>query len=110
MDDLSTLWLILAAALATFWPLPAFTLLALPMLAGLRRALSRSLGIETATISTDDLNRGTCLQPCFRARNAAVVQNINDCTTLEIDHDRAVSCGATPTPIIDANDSHCILN
>src|SRR5690554_351740 len=43
-------------------------------LAGLRRALSRSLGIETATISTDDLNRGTCLQPCFRARNAAVVQ------------------------------------
>lgn len=28
----------LAAALATFWPLPAFTLLALPMLAGLRRA------------------------------------------------------------------------
>ena len=75
-------------------------------LSGLRRALSGSLGIETAAISADDLNRRAFLQLGFRALNAAVVQDIDNCSTLEIDDDRAVSRGAPPTPIIDANDPY----
>ena len=81
---------------------------AISHLAGLRRSLSGSLGVETATISTDDLNGRAFLQPRFRTRNAAVVQNINDRSALEIDYDRAVSCGAAPAPIVDANDPDII--
>lgn len=75
-------------------------------LLSLRCALSGSLGIKTAAISADDLNRGASLQPCFRALYAAVVQNVDNCSTLEIDDDRAVSCRAPPTPIIYANDPY----
>ena len=75
-------------------------------LSGLRSALTGSPGIETAAISADDLNGRTFLQPRFRTLNAAVVKDIDNCSTLEIDDDRAVSCGAPPAPIIDANDPY----
>ena len=45
---------------------------------GLRRALSGSLGIETAAITADDLYRRAFLQPCFRAFNAAVIKDIDN--------------------------------
>ena len=45
------------------------------LLSGLRSAFSGSLGIQSAAISANDLNRGAFLQPCFCALYAAVVQN-----------------------------------
>lgn len=70
----------------------------------LRRTLSGSLSVETASIAADDLDGRTFLQPGFRTFNAAVINDIDNYATLEIDHDCAVSGRAPPTPIIDAND------
>ena len=73
---------------------------------GLRRTFSGSLCIETAAITADDLNRWAVSQPRFRALNAAVVKDIDNCSTFEIDHDRAVSGGAPPALIINPNNSN----
>jgi hypothetical protein len=76
---------------------------AVSRLAGLRCALAGCLGIQTTAISANDLDSRTCLEPCFCALDAAVFQNLDDRMMLEIDHDRAVSRGMPPAPIINAN-------
>jgi hypothetical protein len=78
-------------------------------LAGLRCALPGCLGIQATAISANDLDGRTFSQPCFCALDAAVVQNIDDRMTLEIDHDRAVPGGLPPAPIINAHDPNIVF-
>ncbi|MGZ2505245.1 hypothetical protein ACVINI_005791 [Rhizobium beringeri] len=78
-------------------------------LAGLRCALPGCLGIQATAISANDLDGRTFSQPCFCALDAAVVQNIDDRMTLEIDHDRAVPRGMPPAPIINAHDPNIVF-
>jgi len=59
-------------------------------LAGLRRALSRCLSIQTTAISAHDLDRWMLLQPRSCALDAAVFQNIDNRMTLKIDHNRPI--------------------
>src|SRR5687768_6055888 len=54
-------------------------------LAGLRRALSRCLSIQTTAISAHDLDCRTLLQPRSCALDAAVFQNIDNRMTLNSD-------------------------
>jgi hypothetical protein len=78
-------------------------------LPGLRCTLPGGPGIEAAAISADDLNSRTFLQPCLCALDATIVQNIDDCSAFEIDHDGAVVQGLPPAPIINANNSNIII-
>jgi hypothetical protein len=78
-------------------------------LAGLPCALPGCLGIQATAISANDLDSRTFLQPCFCALDAAVVQNIDDRLTLEIDHDRAVPRGMPPAPIINAHNPNIVF-
>jgi hypothetical protein len=58
---------------------------AVSYLAGLRRALSRCLSIQTTAISAHDLDCRTLLQPRSCALDAAVFQNIDNRMTLNSD-------------------------
>ena len=81
-------------------------------LPSLRSTLSGGLSIQAAAISADDLDSRAFLQPCFCALNAAVVQNIDNRSSLEIDNDSAVTRGVPPAPIINATTgilSACLL-
>lgn len=78
-------------------------------LAGLRRALSGCLSIQTTAISANDLDSRTFLEPCFCALDAAVVQNLDDRMMLEIGHDRAVPRGMPPAPIINAHNPNIVF-
>ncbi|TWI22265.1 hypothetical protein IQ26_06698 [Mesorhizobium tianshanense] len=72
-------------------------------LPGLRCAFTDGLRIQAAAVSADDFDGGMVPQPPGCIIDAAVVQNVDNRATLEIDHDGPVSCRASPAPVIDAN-------
>jgi hypothetical protein len=72
-------------------------------LARLRRTLANSLRIKAAAIPADDLDGRVLSQPLGRSLDTAVIQNVDNRATLEINHDGPVSCCSSPAPVIDAN-------
>lgn len=82
---------------------------AVSYLAGLRRALSRCLSIQTTAISAHDLDCRTLLQPRSCALDAAVFQNIENRMTLKINHDRSVPRGMPPAPLIYAHNPNNVF-
>lgn len=57
----------------------------------LRRTLARSLRVQPASVSADDLDRRVPLQPSRRTRNAPVAKNVDNHAALQVDDHRAVA-------------------
>ncbi len=73
-------------------------------LARLLRTLARSLRVQPASVSADDLDRTVPLQPSRDTRNAPVAKDVYNQTALQVDDHLAVAPCSPPAPIIYAND------
>lgn len=71
--------------------------------------LSSNLRIKTAAISAGDFDERPFLQPRFHAFDTAIIQNIDDRSFLEIDHDRSVMRAPSPVPIINSEDANVVV-
>ncbi len=68
-----------------------------------RRSLPCPLRVGSGAISRDDLNARMSTQPGCDGLSAAVGQQVDDTSTLEVADDGSVALAASPSPIIDAN-------
>ncbi|CAN2536304.1 hypothetical+protein [Methylocapsa aurea] len=69
----------------------------------LRGSFARALGIEPGAIAAYDFDSGTFFEPCG-GRHRETIKNVDDLSTLEINHHRSVVHAFLPCPIVDSDD------
>ncbi len=74
-------------------------------LRGLGRAARRPVGVETATVTADDLDPGVFHEPRGDGVCGAVGEEVDDPVPLQIDQHRAEAAPAPPGPVIDPEDA-----
>ena len=70
----------------------------------LRGSFASALGIEPRAIAAYDLDSGTFPEPRGGRRRGAIRKNVDDLSSLEINHHRSVVDAFLPCPIVDADD------
>jgi hypothetical protein len=74
-------------------------------LSRLRRALPGRLGIQAASVSTDNFDSGMFGKPSSRRLGGTIMQHVNDLSTFKIHHDGPVPGSLQPTPVVNTNDA-----
>ena len=68
---------------------------------GVRRALPDSVGVRAGTITGDDLDTGTIMQPPTDGRCLPVRQQIDDLVRFQVHQYRAIAATPPPGPVVD---------
>ena len=66
----------------------------------LRCARSCTLSVETAAVTTDDLDLRMPAQPVRCPNGRPIRQHIGDLPLLQVHHDRAVAASLAPAPVV----------
>jgi hypothetical protein len=75
----------------------------------LRRALPGPQGVEAATVSTDDFDRGMFFKPRCRRLGGTIMQHVGNLLALEIHDDCSISASLQPTPVVDTDNTERVI-